>query len=272
MPSRPSPTREAQSAATSSDHMAKGRELKGRIKSVENTRKITRTMEMVATSKMKRAQDRVVGGASVRARRCADVIASLYSPELAERFPLLRQPAQLTTRRGHPAHGESRPRRRVQREPDQGSARDASPSSKREGAQVDVHVDRQEGARLLPVRRPRARDAAHRHHATARRRTNAAEIVDGLMADFVARRARRACTCVYASSSRCCARRRRRTQVLPVQPPKAKAARRRSATTSSSPDAEAILDELLPLVRAQRGVSRARRDDGGVLQRRSARR
>ena len=40
--------------------MAKGRELKGRIKSFENTRKITRTMEMVATSKMKRAQDRVV--------------------------------------------------------------------------------------------------------------------------------------------------------------------------------------------------------------------
>ena len=29
--------------------MAKGRELKGRIKSVENTRKITRTLEMVAT-------------------------------------------------------------------------------------------------------------------------------------------------------------------------------------------------------------------------------
>jgi F-type H+-transporting ATPase subunit gamma len=29
--------------------MAKGRELKGRIKSFENTRKITRTMEMVAT-------------------------------------------------------------------------------------------------------------------------------------------------------------------------------------------------------------------------------
>ena len=51
--------------------MAKGRELKGRIKSVENTRKITRTMEMVATSKMKRAQDRVVGGAAVRAGACA---------------------------------------------------------------------------------------------------------------------------------------------------------------------------------------------------------
>ena len=73
--------------------MAKGRELKGRIKSVENTRKITRTMEMVATSKMKRAQDRVVA-ARPYATALADVISSLYSPELAERFPLLRQPTE----------------------------------------------------------------------------------------------------------------------------------------------------------------------------------
>ena len=73
--------------------MAKGRELKGRIKSVENTRKITRTMEMVATSKMKRAQDRVVA-ARPYANALTEVISSLYSPELAERFPLLRQPAQ----------------------------------------------------------------------------------------------------------------------------------------------------------------------------------
>src|SRR5207247_6321727 len=70
--------------------MAKGRELKGRIKSVENTRKITRTMEMVATSKMKRAQDRVVA-ARPYAKALGDVISSLYSPDLAERFPLLRQ-------------------------------------------------------------------------------------------------------------------------------------------------------------------------------------
>ena len=74
--------------------MAKGRELKGRIKSVENTRKITRTMEMVATSKMKRAQDRV-SAARPYAQALRDVIASLYSPELAEQFPLLRQPAQV---------------------------------------------------------------------------------------------------------------------------------------------------------------------------------
>jgi F-type H+-transporting ATPase subunit gamma len=74
--------------------MAKGRELKGRIKSVENTRKITRTMEMVATSKMKRAQDRVVA-ARPFANSLTEVIANLYTPELAEAFPLLRQPATM---------------------------------------------------------------------------------------------------------------------------------------------------------------------------------
>ena len=71
--------------------MAKGRELKGRIKSVENTRKITRTMEMVATSKMKRAQDRVVA-ARPYALALGEVLAGLYSPDLAEHFPLMRQP------------------------------------------------------------------------------------------------------------------------------------------------------------------------------------
>jgi len=71
--------------------MAKGRELKGRIRSFENTRKITRTMEMIATSKMKRAQDRVIA-ARPYAGALRDVIASVYSPELAEDFPLLRQP------------------------------------------------------------------------------------------------------------------------------------------------------------------------------------
>jgi F-type H+-transporting ATPase subunit gamma len=71
--------------------MAKGRELKGRIRSFENTRKITRTMEMVATSKMKRAQDRVVA-ARPYAAALREVIGSLYSTDLAERFALLRQP------------------------------------------------------------------------------------------------------------------------------------------------------------------------------------
>jgi F-type H+-transporting ATPase subunit gamma len=71
--------------------MAKARALKGRIRSVTNTRKITKTMELVATSKLKRAQDRVVG-ARPYAEALKQVIADLVTPELAERFPLLRQP------------------------------------------------------------------------------------------------------------------------------------------------------------------------------------
>jgi F-type H+-transporting ATPase subunit gamma len=74
--------------------MAKGRELKGRIKSVENTRKITRTMEMVATSKMKRAADRV-SAARPYALALGEVLSHVYTPELAERFPLLRRPVQI---------------------------------------------------------------------------------------------------------------------------------------------------------------------------------
>lgn len=72
--------------------MAKSRQLKGRIRSVQNTRKITKTMELVATSKLKRAQDRVIA-ARPYAEALRQVIADLYTPDLAERFPLLRKPA-----------------------------------------------------------------------------------------------------------------------------------------------------------------------------------
>src|SRR6185436_6226382 len=66
-------------------------ELKRRIKSIQSTKKITRTMEMVSTSKLKRAQDRVIA-ARPYAQALAAAIADLLTPELAERYPLLRQP------------------------------------------------------------------------------------------------------------------------------------------------------------------------------------
>jgi F-type H+-transporting ATPase subunit gamma len=72
--------------------MAKSRQLKGRIRSVQNTRKITKTMELVATSKLKRAQDRVIA-ARPYANALREVIADLFTPDLADQFPLLRQPA-----------------------------------------------------------------------------------------------------------------------------------------------------------------------------------
>lgn len=76
--------------------MAQAREIKGRIRSVQNTRKITRTMEMVATSKLKRAQDRL-GAARPYSQMLREVIGRLLTPELAARYALLRQPE--TTRR-----------------------------------------------------------------------------------------------------------------------------------------------------------------------------
>jgi F-type H+-transporting ATPase subunit gamma len=52
--------------------MAAGKEIRGKIKSVENTKKITKAMEMVAASKMRRAQDRMRA-----ARPYADKIRSV---------------------------------------------------------------------------------------------------------------------------------------------------------------------------------------------------
>ncbi|HEX9107586.1 MAG TPA: ATP synthase F1 subunit gamma [Longimicrobiales bacterium] len=73
--------------------MAKTREIRRRIRSIEKTRQITKTMEMIATSKLKRASDRVAA-ARPYAQRLADVIGRLLDPELRERYPILRQPAQ----------------------------------------------------------------------------------------------------------------------------------------------------------------------------------
>ena len=39
--------------------MAAGKEIRGKIKSVENTKKITKAMEMVSASKMRKAQERM---------------------------------------------------------------------------------------------------------------------------------------------------------------------------------------------------------------------
>jgi len=71
--------------------MATNRALKGRIRSVGNTRKITRTMELVSTSKLKRAQDRVTA-ARPYAQALREVITALFTPDLASQFALLRTP------------------------------------------------------------------------------------------------------------------------------------------------------------------------------------
>lgn len=73
--------------------MAQARDVLRRIKSVRNTRKITRTMELVATSKLKRATDRMLA-ARPYGEALDELLRSLRAPGLEQDHPLLRQPAE----------------------------------------------------------------------------------------------------------------------------------------------------------------------------------
>ncbi|MDZ7857432.1 F0F1 ATP synthase subunit gamma [Sphaerotilus sp.] len=66
--------------------MAAGKEIRGKIKSVENTRKITKAMEMVAASKMRKAQERMRA-----ARPYADKIRNITA-NLSQATPEYQHP------------------------------------------------------------------------------------------------------------------------------------------------------------------------------------
>ena len=66
--------------------MAVGKEIRGKIKSFENTKKITKAMEMVSASKMRKAQDRMRA-----ARPYADKIRNITA-NLAQANPEYRSP------------------------------------------------------------------------------------------------------------------------------------------------------------------------------------
>ena len=221
--------------------MAKGREILGRIKSVENTRKITRTMEMVATSKLKRATDRVVA-ARPYAQALTSVIGDLYSPVLAERFPLLRQPERtrtaavllLTSNRGLAGAFNANLIK---------EARSLVRRLEGEGAQVELHVVGRKGigyfkyvgrsltsTRTDITDRPTAEDAA--------------SLIDGMMEGFSSGRLD-AVYVVYAKFNTAISTPPTALRVLPVQPPAKVGGVQRDYILS--PDAESILSELLPL-------------------------
>jgi F-type H+-transporting ATPase subunit gamma len=219
--------------------MANGSELKGRIKSVENTRKITRTLEMIATSKMKRSQDRVIA-ARPYARALADVISSLYSKDLEGDFPLLRQPKVvknaavllLTSNRGMAGGFNANLIK---------EARALIARLEGDGTTVELHVSGRKGggyfryvARAMATSRTDIGDKP-----TA---SDAASLVDALMTQY----AKGEIDAVYvvcaqyksALSSPPVAER-----VLPVAPPASAAGQKNFLLF---PDAGAILSELLP--------------------------
>jgi len=69
--------------------MASAREISKRIASFGKTKQITRTMELVATSRMKKTQDRVTA-TKPYAEKLAGILASMNLEEYEEAFPLLQ--------------------------------------------------------------------------------------------------------------------------------------------------------------------------------------
>ena len=228
--------------------MAKAsRALRGRMRSVQNTRKITRTMELVSTSKLKRAQDRVVA-ARPYAAALAEVIGDLVTPDLAERFPLLRRPAPpskggparaalllVTSNRGLCGGFNSNlikeARRRIE-------------ALETQGYTVDLHLVGKKGigffkylGRAIATQRVDIGDRPTANHA--------AELVEGLIADYAAGRMA-SLEVVYAKFVSPLTTPPTTLRVLPVEPP----ARKRGGVQADyilKPGADQILEQLLPL-------------------------
>src|ERR687895_311152 len=76
--------------------MASVQDLRRRVRSVRNTRKITKTMELVASARLRRAQQRIE---SMRpyADRMLELMAGTAKGAGAVRLPLLEQRAEVKT-------------------------------------------------------------------------------------------------------------------------------------------------------------------------------
>lgn len=225
--------------------MAQTKALRGRIKSVQNTRKITRTMELVSTSKLKRAQDRVTS-ARPYAEALGAVIADLYTAELAESFPLLRRPASpaaggpkravlilITSNRGLAGGFNAglikEAKRRIE-------------ELEKAGYTVELHGVGKKGigyfryiGRTAVVQRTDIGDRPTAAHAT--------ELVTGLMADFE-KGTLASVDLVYARFESPISTPPATLRILPVQTPAGKGVR---PDYLLKPGADAILSELLPL-------------------------
>jgi F-type H+-transporting ATPase subunit gamma len=130
--------------------MAKARDIQRRIGSIKSTRKITRTMEMVATSKLRRATQRVEQ-ARPYAAKLQEVIERLVTPELVELRPILRQPDRIergaivliTSNRGLCGAFNTNLIR---------TARDLLDRAERDGIEADLHVVGRKGINFFRFR------------------------------------------------------------------------------------------------------------------------
>ena len=227
--------------------MAKARDIKRRIRSIDKTRQITRTMEMVATSKLKRASDRV-HAARPYAQQLAEVIGRLMDPELRERYPLLRQPEQqkraaviaLTSNRGLAGAFNVN----LSRE-----ARGLVARLRERGTDVELHAVGKKGISFF--RFQGEKPVVARNDITDRPSSeDAASLVDDLRARFEAGELDGVYV-VYAQFRSAMSTPPAVMQVLPVRPPEATDAQQDGTKFNPiyilSPSPDEILGKLLPL-------------------------
>lgn len=225
--------------------MAKGRALRGRILTVQNTRKITRTMELVATSKLKRAQDRVVA-ARPYAEALRQVMADLVTPELAERFPLLRRPPPparggpsraavilVTSNRGLCGAFNSNLIKEAKRRVE---------GLEQAGFAVDLHCVGKKGAAYFKYLK-RALAADRQDVGDRPTADHAASLVAPLLAEYEAGRLA-SVDLVYAKFQSPLSTPPTTSRILPVEAP---ADRTRRPDYILRPDPAALLEQLLPL-------------------------
>ena len=223
------------------------RALLRRIRTVQNTRKITKTMELVAASKLRRAAERVTS-ARPYAEALREVLGDLIAPDLVDGFPLLRTPAApskggparaavllVTSNRGLCGAFNSNlikeARRRI-------AALEA------EGYTVDLYAIGKKGAGFFRFtgRKATLERADIGDKPTA---AHASELAEPLMAAFIAGTLGRV-EFVHTRYNSPLSTPPVTTQVLPIEPPAAGEVRRQHDYLLA-PSAEAILEELLPL-------------------------
>lgn len=221
--------------------MAKTREIKRRLHSIDKIRQITRTMEMVATSKLKRATNRVTAGRTY-ADRLADVIARLTDPDLRSRYPLLRQPETerhvaiilLTSNRGLAGAFNVNLIR---------EARELRDRLEAEGVEVDLHVVGRKGIAFFRFREVPM--VSQRTDIGDRPTTDdAASLIDDLSVAFEEDRLD-AVYVVYAQFRSPVSTPPRIMKVLPVETREREGGRELDYILSPGPDE--ILNQLVPL-------------------------
>ncbi len=132
--------------------MAAGKEIRGKIKSVENTKKITKAMEMVAASKMRKAQERMRAGPALQRQ------GAQHRGQPRQGQPGVHAPVHEAERREsgrlHRRHDRQGP---VRRHEHQRAARGDGQAARDAGRRHDAadRGDRQQGLRVPePHRRP----------------------------------------------------------------------------------------------------------------------